>query len=616
MGYLDGVLASLASILAGCSPSLPEGALPLLDGPGFFDRPFPSDHRLVDGHPDFAGFPLAEELPLVGAYVEAAAMLRGWSTVAPVYVRFAEDIDPDLLPSAEESIDDDSPVLLLDVDTESPHRGEAVPVQVDWEPSATDFHGGRLLAVAPVFGFPLRPSTTYALVLRSPLARPGAMDAAWEDAEDTVLAPLHLWLDEQGIEPLTVAAATVFTTDDPTAETRRIGDAISGEIGAVNFDPDLEVVEDRGDLRVYATYATVPNWQHGLRPYREDGGFRFDEEGRPIVAHWERVRCALTVPEGDEPPSGWPVVLYSHGTGGNWTTAWNGGATDEAAVLGNEGVALIAISQPLHADRATPETDPELDTFNYLNPVAARTNFRQGALDQVYLAHLLHDLPMTFLAPDRPIRLDPDRVAYFGHSQGGMVGALAAPIMAEDVVAAGFSGTGGVLSIAVIERKDPLDIAAAVAGVLGLSDASELDTFHPVIGLVQSLGDAVDPVNYAPYWFAERAEWSTRPVPALLTEGLLDAYTPANSSEALAAAARLPVLGEAASEPDAFELRGIEADALPTSENARDWNGDAISAGVAQYPEDGHFAIYDNRDARGMYREFLSSALAGAPAFP
>jgi hypothetical protein len=38
-----------------------------------------------------------------------------------------------------------------------------------------------------------------------------------------------------------------------------------------------------------------------------------------------------------------------------------------------------------------------------------------------------------------------------------------------------------------------------------------------------------------------------------------------------------------------------------------------VTAGLAQYEEDDHFAIFNNEDAAALYQQFLKSALDGNP---
>lgn len=603
----------LLFLALGCAADPDGGVAPIVEGPGFFDRPFPSDARRVDGHPDVAGFPGQGGYPIVDAYLAAAAQIDGFGTNAPLYVRFSAPIDTALLPSPEASLALDSPVLLLDVDPASPHRGERIPLVFEWTGEATTFQPENLLAAAPVFGFPLRPATTYALILRPPLAAP--VGQAWGVGGDPALTHVEETLRGLDLDPATVALAVPFTTQDPLAETRRIARAIRDEIGVPALDQELEFLVDRAIYVAYRGEVAVPVWQHGERPYRSTGGgFVFDAAGAPEIAYWERVHFALSVPAGEMPEGGWPVVLYAHGTGGDYMTFCSSGSPEEeATVFARQGVAVIGISQPLHADRAPPGTSPELDSFNYANPDAGRTNFRQGALDQVFLAEALTRAAATFTYDGATIRLDPDRIAYFGHSQGGLVGALAAPFVSDRVRAAGFSGTGGGLSMTIVLRKEPLDFAQVLEGALGFDEDETLTTLHPVVGLVQMLSEATDPLNYAPWWFAEAPTWDAEPLPVVLTEGLNDTSTPSVTTEALAAAGRVPIVGTPATDPLALELRGLDPHDLPTEGNAVDWRGAPHTAGLAQFPDDDHFAIYDNRDALRIYRDLLVTALDGEP---
>ena len=54
-------------------------------------------------------------------------------------------------------------------------------------------------------------------------------------------------------------------------------------------------------------------------PYSLSGGdFQYDANGTPIPGATEDMRVSLCVPKGAVPAGGFPVVLYSHGTGGNF----------------------------------------------------------------------------------------------------------------------------------------------------------------------------------------------------------------------------------------------------------------------------------------------------------
>ena len=66
-------------------------------------------------------------------------------------------------------------------------------------------------------------------------------------------------------------------------------------------------------------------------------------------------------------------------------------------------------------------------------------------------------------------------------------------------------------------------------------------------------------------------------------------------------------------EPAGFELRGLGASDRPLARNVTAWNGDEVTAGLAQFAGEGHFAIYDDADAKDLYKDFLETAAAGAP---
>ena len=198
-----------------------------------------------------------------------------------------------------------------------------------------------------------------------------------------------------------------------------------------------------------------------------------------------------------------------------------------------------------------------------------------------------------------------------GHSHGGEVGAIALPFLGQYVQSVVLSGAGGGLSVTLIERDQEaggLNIQELLRNAINLADNETLDTFHPAVGLVQMLAEVVDPINYARYWFAEDVYWTHAPANVLMTEGMSDGYTPPESIEILAAAAKIPIVGEAVSINDAQRLLDFNTiDEAQGNRNSTD--GTSLTAGLVQYPEDGHFAIFYNNDAGRTYGQFLQSTL-------
>jgi hypothetical protein len=105
-------------------------------------------------------------------------------------------------------------------------------------------------------------------------------------------------------------------------------------------------------------------------------------------------------------------------------------------------------------------------------------------------------------------------------------------------------------------------------------------------------------------------------VPVLLTEGLEDTYTPPRTTEALATAAYVPIAGAMLYEPVGFALRGLSAEERPLAENVVGYDGTSLTGGLAQFAGQGHFAVYDDADARDLYRGFLESASYASPELP
>lgn len=617
------VLTALV-LLTGCSD--PTGdAVPSfdLDG-GFWDAPWPSDlRRTADGTPDISGFPNPDDVPLLDLYFEAAKNETGFGTNSPAYFTFDRPLDTALLPTPAESLELGSPVFLVDIDPHSPHWGERVPVGWDWQEDRTAFQAANQLTVGPVLGFPLRPDTTYAVVITTDLAAPSpAFHTAWERDEATALhlEPLFDRLPHEGLDPEDVAIATVFTTTDPTAELVAINRYLRYRTSPPALTQDLDAVEDLYHYAVYEGRYSTPVFMEGEPPYdSEGGGFVFDASGRPVVQGWDPMRFSVSVPlrwEGDHGDAGWPVVVYAHGTGGDYRTFCDEQDKFEPATrFAKEGLVGIGVDLPLHGLRAPDGYSAESELthpFNIFNPDSARGVLRQGAIDLVQIARGLREAPVFTLPDGSEVAIDPDRIMIMGHSQGGLNAALALPFFGEDVQATVVSGAGGGITITLVDRTDPYPIADLIETVLGFDEDEQLDDLHPVSGLIQWLVEPTDPLNYGPYYFQEGALWAgQRPQNVLLTSGLEDVMSPYRIAEALAAAAHTPVLEPAVTDPVSWELAELSYDSGPVSRNAPSFDGGEVTAGLAQFDRTGHFAVFQVSAAADLYQHFLGTAAEG-----
>ena len=592
----------------------------ITNGEHFFDRPWPSDLRRNNGALDMSGWPFEGEFSLMDSFLSLAGELDGFGNNAPIYHRFEKPLNEDSLPTEQESIEIDSPVYLINVTVGSPARGEKTPLSMRFFAEKTQWLPDNVLAVAPSWGNPLDVDADYALIITTEWAQQSDdfAQAFDKDAElFSYYAPVLATLEMQDVDVHTIAHATRFHTQNPVQEMVHIATAIKETISKPPLDQKVAFVHDLYEGKAYEGKLLIPLWQHGQKPYAtEGGGFRFDEKGVPILFDWEYTRFTLSVPEGTMPEEGWPVAIYSHGTGGNDRGfAGSDSNTAPGAQFSKAGYVGIGISQPLHGDRNTGGS-PELYSFNYLNPESGKTSFRQGAADQIYLSHVLaahaHRFSTDDGSPD--IVLNPNHIVYVGHSHGGEVGAIALPFFPENLQTAVLSGTGGGMSLALLYRKEgDIDFETIIKNALDFDSDEELSTFHPVVALVQTHAEVTDPINYAPYWFHKEPWWESHPMSVYQTEGLLDEHTPPISTEALSAAAKSPIIGYPLQWRPSHEIYNLFEAQLPLQGNSIAYDGSERTSGLRQYEDEDHFVIFNSLAGARKYRVFIETSLVGLP---
>ncbi len=508
--------------------------------------------------------------------------------------------------------------------TPGPSFGARVPLLWRYREDPGLYLPAHTLMVRPVWGFTLAEGHAYAAVVTNalrgadgrPIARPPsfqeALDGTLPGHEGLVasLGPLRDLLAADSDLATAIAVGTVFTVGHPTAELRRIRDYLYDETDppVVTDIQDVTGVQDVAFYR-YEGHYEAPNFLKGTPPYLEDGTFEFDESGAPVVQFVERLRFVLIIPKGHEmPASGWPIVIHSHGTGGKYDSH----VKNPGIPLAQEGLAGIGIDQPLHGYRVSPPLSQEelvLYSFNFLNVRAGRTVQRQSVADNISLLRMIRAghlrVPADVSGSGREERFDPDAVVFFGHSQGGLTGGMLFGV--EDRFRGGvLSGAGGGLSLTLMLRKDYVDIAELLRGFLNITDPTEMSEDHPVVHLMQMLIDVSDPIAYAPYYFDDDgSDPSSRPRGVLMTEGMHDEQTPPATTEAMAAAAGVPVLAPFASWPLGLTLQGVGPASLPVSGNILLPGGGRTTGLLVQFPDGDHFVVFDDPVARTYYREFL-----------
>jgi predicted esterase len=611
-------------LVCACTGSEGSGVVALFEVPraeappehGFYALPFPNDIRVTEeGSIDLSDHPRLNDL--AGLYLDTImAEQRGFGLSSAGFFRFTAAIDPASLPeTTEASMTAGASVYLVDVDPDSPARGTFTPVRTKFVESEGEAIGPNSLAVLPYPGFPLAEHTTYALVATRRLTG-GAGEAIERDDDfaavmaseqpadadlsraQSLYRPLLDWLDEAGgDERDDVVAAAVFTTGAPTDLLGRVRDVIARDL-PVPEPRDVALVDQGDGYRWFDGRYDGPNFQRGEAPYLKagDGGdIAVDPDtGDPVVQHIEDLRFSMTIPSGTRPAGGWPVAIYAHGTGGDYHSFVDDGT---AGWLAAAGIACISIDQVLHGPRQD-LTSPDIAFFNLQNPLAARDNTLQGALDDFQLVRLVEGMDIS--AGGIRILFDPDRIFFFGHSQGSLTGV---PFVAHEpkIKGAIFSGAGGLLYLSLLNKTEPVDISALVR--LFLRD-DPLDEFNPVLALLQMYMERADSVSYA-----RRLATSV-----FISEGIVDHYTPVPSIEALATAMRVDPVSPVAQEVTGLTLAGRHVLEAPVSGN---WNAGATGV-LLQYDEvadsDGHFVIFDREDARQQSTQFLATDAADGVA--
>ncbi len=627
---------------------VPDGS-----SPDFYRLPFPNDARrlgtrpLLDDHPTpgvgALGFDLVRKmLDVIGE------RQQGFGLNQATFLRFSGRLNLDTLDASGENPSH----VLVGISPESPDYGQNQPIFWQASTGRGRYICQNWLAVRPSWGRALEPNATYA-VLITDTARGEDGQQLEQDADFAAMLqeerpqqtrlveawnayrPLREYLIAQSIPAASIKGAAVYTTGDPRAVARQLRGAVRG-FGLPQLS-DLTLcatdtpspcddglggeAHQRGCMGRTEGFdelhgrLLLPIFQQGEAPYLvEGGGVEVGVEG-PVIQRNEQVCAAMTVPSQDMPEEGWPVLIFAHGTGGSYRSHVGEisslvsamGAGDRAT-----GMIVIGWDQVQHfTRRGASAQDPESLVFNALNPEAAQGNFLQGAADLHAITAFVENLDIA--AADSPtgkrVKVDPSRIYFLGHSQGGTSGAIALPFEPA-IKGAVLSGTGGSLTYALLGKTNPFNAANGVRIALQDPDIGEN---HPVLSLIQGFFEPVDPINYAQYIGARQIEGVTTPRHVLHAMGIGDTFTPTLALEAMATGLRS---GVAAPLITPFQRRTVSPSMTPISGNLT-VNGQPMTVVSRQYEPigyDGHFVLFRETEAIDDLIEFLSTAvLDGVP---
>ncbi len=410
----------------------PEYDLAAFRNGDYFAIPFPHFKRVEDGKIDIHDFPgFADNTMLRRVAEQLEQNFSGFGLNSAIFVPFSGDLSSEFLStSVTDTIGEDSPIFLVNITPDSVDYGKRVPILLKFYRGLSKYLPTYTLIVMPVPGFPLDQDSWYALVLRK-----GIKDAEGRELvvpedfkrELEENLPPYSYLSSDVVDRSSILFAVPFKT----------GDAVSQMESIAKWYESLDEIRyDVDPILRYAYYTfdprpelegvfLAPQFQSGEPPYLKDGegAFVFDSNGQPVPQRWEWVRFSLLLPDSPPPPGGYPIVIYAHGTGGDYQTyIWNW----VGYYLTSMGYAVIGFDQPLHGTRNPRNGGEELYTFNFINPVAMRDNIRQGAADLFAVRKLVEEFSLS--ATDSPtgwtVKFDLNRLNFFGHSQGALTGAI------------------------------------------------------------------------------------------------------------------------------------------------------------------------------------------------
>ncbi len=615
----------------------------------FWAQPWPSDtRRQADGTLDFDRWPGAARNDLVEMWLKAAERrLDGWGVSSGVFVPVAGEVDPASLPAdGAASLAPGASVFLMDVDPSSPERGRRMPMNVSWLATGDAWNPGKLIAAIPVFGYLRRPKTLYALVVTdgvkdasgAPLGRSRPFHDRWSD-DDASFAPVRSALRDAGVDLDTVVVAAPLTTVDHNRDLLRLARWVESLPAPALAEP-WTVAEDYESYQVLTSRFEVPVVQTGKRPYSDEGEGLIDwgSDGDPVIKERQAVRIALTVPKRPMPADGFPLMMYLHGSGGEWYQAINRGPVPEvedpptpepgrgpAEWLARRGVATIAHDFPLHGDRHSPSDTTGLVLYNLFGNVDATIdNFYVSVMELMILSRLATTMTVDpALSPnldaggasDGRIRFDPARLTGMGQSMGTTLGITWAGV---DPRLKGFvaSGAGGILIEIAVTALEPLKLKPFIEGFLELDEGQEIHLAHPMLHAFQNLWDLADPVAKAPYVVSTPRE-GLAAKDVLMTAGVRDGYFHPRSEAAFAVGLGVPRLGPSvdAELTGIIELEGRAPIDYPANNNL---NG--RTAAVVQYASEaikGHYVVFNQDGARHQFTCFVATVgTAGGARIP
>lgn len=613
------------------------------DGDTFWNHPWPSDLRLDgNGAPNISGFPNPRKVPILNSLLLDVPDRRGWPQMAISYIHFTDAVPAHKITD----VITDGSILLLDIDATSPEVGTKYPVVAQTLPT-DGYVPDNLLAIAPRPGIVLRANTKYAYVVTTAFAPGFSAPEALVELHDgktpagvlggaaaTAFTPLWPALDTAGVTIDQVVVATVFTTGDEVARTRKRTEAIRQ-----TYHPTVEnlTLVDADTLDGFCHLAgtiDMPQFQTGQAPFPTDGRFVLDANDIPMRQSGMTIPVQITLPKRAMPTNGWPLYQFFHGSGGLSTGLVDLGHSPDSGdhpepgkgpgyVVAQHGIAAVSAAMPVNPERLPGASDYAYLNINNLS--AFPYTFQQGAIEQRLLtdAMLALQIPAATLtgcnipAPAGGMhKFDATKLVAGGQSMGGMytniIGAVEGRFGALVP-----TGAGGFWNLMILETTSVPGAKDLLSSALSV-DEDQINFVHPGLDVMAMGWEIAEPI-------VSMSRIAHRPLDGLPARsvyepvGFGDTYFPIDVYDAAALSYGNEQAGDAVwpSMQDALKLDDLGGlISYPVKMNRGN-----LTRVVVQYMGDGiidaHYLYRQNDNVKHQYGCFLESYLRdGVPTVP
>lgn len=614
---------------------------------GFFKMPYPNDvRRNADGTVNLEGFPATGLFWLISSY-PGMAEKAGFGTAPSIYFRFNGPVNVANLPkSAKDSLKPGCPIMLIDIDPRSPEYGKKYPLLWRYydKPASWATSGPNLLAIMPLPGYVLRENTTYAaIVLKSLGAKNGelfapaglakvlegkALSGNFGKLAPKAYAPLAAWLSNLNcpVKKEELAAATVFTTSDPTREMLKIWSALQ-EMPAVELTEGIRLEREYPDYYVLRTKWRAPQFQTGLPPFSFVGGdILYDKDHKPVIQRWQDVPLVITIPKQKMPEKGFPLMMFIHGTEGVSNQVVDRGKTFEkkgepekgagpAMIAARRGIAAMGSAVPQNGERGGDKT--MILYYCIFNAAGMRNNIIQSAAEQIMLLRLFKQIripaelcPEAGVPAGKQIYFDPELFFAMGQSLGSLILGPFAGVEPglKAIIPSGEGGHWGVF----IARGNILDFKSLNQKEKGMLEAIKVDVFHPGMAVFHQAMAPVDFLSFAPHITGEPLQG--KPKQVWMAIGLYDHFFRPECQNALFAGLNLDLAGQVADDRilQYLDLKGSKLADYPVTGNIKQAGKDLTGVAVQYKMDDildGHHVNFQLDQPKYQYGCFLQSVV-------